>query len=144
MDKWKFLYDIQKDFDFDLLIECDRVVLTNRNNGMHIDIFEDKFYTKEMEESFIEYIVEFSTQHRHFEDLSEVEEYIRLILADEILPIEFYCNDERCFGGEISKADYEQISIERLAKLFGYITEHISQYTFEINSWSGKYNIERN
>lgn len=144
MSKWNFLYEIQESIDFDLSFKSDRVTLTNRNTGAHIDIFEDEFSIKETEESFTEYIVEFSTQHRHLEELSEVEEYVRLILADEILPIEFYCNNERCFGGEISKADYEQLSIEHLAELFGYITEYISQYTFEINSWSGKYNIERN
>lgn len=144
MDKWNFLYDIQKDFDFDLLIESDSVVLTNRNTGVHIDIFEDKFSTKDEEESFVEYLVCFSTQHRHFEELSEVEEYIHSILADEVLPIEFYCNGERRFGGEITKVDYDGLNIERLAELFGYTIEYLSQFEFEVNSWSGKYNIERN
>ena len=143
MDKWNFLYDIQKDFDFHLLIESDRVVLTNCNTGVHIDIFEDKFSTKDEKDSFMEYIVCFSTQHRHFEELSEVEEYIHLILTDEVLPIEFYCNGKRCFGGEITKADYDGLDIERLAELFGYTKEYLSQFDFEVNSWSGKYNIKR-
>lgn len=111
---------------------------------MHIDIFEDKFSTIDNEESFIEYIVCFSTQHRHFENLSEVEKYVHLIVNDEVLPIEFYYNSERRFGGEITKADYDGLNIERLAELFGYTTEYLSQFTFEINSWSGNYNSEHN
>lgn len=143
MSKWNFLYEIQESIDFDLSFKSDRVTLTNRNTGAHIDIFEDEFSIKGTEESFTEYIVEFSTQHRHLEELSEVEEYVRSILADEILPIEFYYNGERRFGGEILQADYVQLSIEHLAKLFGYTTEYLSQFDFEVHSWSGKYDIKR-
>ncbi len=144
MDKWNFLYDFQKTFDFDLSVESDMAVLTNRNTGVHIEIFEDKYSTKDMKESFAEYRVCFSTQHRHFEDLGKVEKYVRLILTDEILPTEFYYNGERRFGGEITKADYQDLNIEHLAELFGYTVEYIYQFDFEVSSWSGKYNIERN
>ncbi|MBO5333668.1 MAG: hypothetical protein J6B37_06105 [Clostridia bacterium] len=144
MDKWRFLYDFQKTFDFDLSVESDTAVLTNHNTGVHIEIFEDKHLTKDMKESFVEYRVCFSTQHRHFEDLGKVEKYVRLILTDEILPTEFYYNGERRFGGEITKADYEDLNIEHLAELFGYTVEYLSQFDFEVSSWSGKYNIERN
>lgn len=144
MDKWSFLYDFQKTFDFDLSVESDMAVLTNRNTGVHIEIFEDKYSTKDMKESFVEYRVCFSTQHQHFENLSKVEKYVRLILTDEILTTEFYYNGERRFGGEITKADYQDLNIEHLAELFGYTTEYLSQFDFEVSSWSGKYNIERN
>ncbi len=144
MDKWNFLYDFQKSFDFDLSVESDTAVLTNHNTGAHIEIFEDKYSTKDIKEPFVEYRVCFSTQHRHFDSLSKVEKYVNLILTDEILPIEFYYNGERRFGGEITKTDYEGLNIERLAELFGYTIEYLSQFDFEVHSWSGKYNIKSN
>lgn len=144
MGKWDFLYDIQKVFAFDLSIKNDEVKLTNRNTGESIEVFEEEYSSADSEtDSFIEYTVCFSTQHRHFEDLSNVKQYIIQLLNDEVLPIEFFLHGERRFGGEIKITDYDGLTIDFLANHYGYSVEYISQFEYEIHSWSGQYNTER-
>ncbi len=140
MDKWGFLRQIQRDFAFDLETEKDRAVLINRLTGGCINVYEEEYYTDEQKvETFVRYTVEFSTQHRHFQDLDDVEEYICLILTDEILPIEFCYHGERRFGGEVRRDDLEGLTAEWLADQFGYTADYIKQFDYEIHSWSGKY-----
>ncbi len=141
MGKWDFLYDIQKEFDFDLSIEKNGAKLTNRNTKESIEVYEEEYYYSDAPEAdpFVMYIVCFSTQHAHFEELSEVKQYIIRLLNDEVLPIEFYLNGERRFGGEIEKTEYDELTIDLLADRFGYTADYISQFEYEIHSWSGKY-----
>ena len=144
MGKWDFLYDIQKAFAFDLSIKLDTVKLTNRNTGESIDVYEEEYSSDDSEnDSFIRYTVSFSTQHRHFEELDNVKQYIMQLLQDEVLPIEFFLHGKRCFGGEIKKTDYDGMTIDFLASYWGYSVDYISQLEYEIHSWSGQYNIER-
>ena len=146
-NKWDFLNDLQKSFQFDLKTADDEAVLTNRSTGESIEIIEEKYttasYGDKIPEVYCEYIVCFSTQHRHFEDLSDAADYVRLILNDEVLPIEFYQNGERRFGGDIRRTDFYNLTAEFLSKEFCHSADHISQLEYEIHSWSGKYNIER-
>lgn len=145
MGKWDFLKEFQKEFAFDLSLKEDGAILTNTETGESIEIFEEEYdYTVDPKDGlYVEYIVCFTTQHRHFEDLSDVAEYIRLILTDEVLPIEFYLHGERRFGGEIKKTDFYRLTIEILAGYYGYSVEYLSQFEYEIHSWSGRYNVER-
>lgn len=145
MGKWDFLNEIRKEFAFDLSLKEDGAILTNRETGESIEIFEEEYYNSvdPKDGLYVEYIVCFSTQHRHFEDLSDVVEYIRLILTDEVLPIEFYLHGERRFGGEIKKSDFDGLSTEFLAGYYGYSVECLSQFEYEIHSWSGRCNVER-
>ena len=145
MGKWDFLNEIQKEFAFDLSLKEDGAILTNTETREIIEIFEEKYYysVEPKDGHYVEYIVCFTTQHRHFEDLSDVADYIRLILTDEVLPIEFYLHGERRFGGEIKKTDFYRLTIEILAGYYGYSVEYLSQFEYEIHSWSGRYNVER-
>ncbi len=137
MNKWDLLIDIQKSFEFDLTVKNDEAVLTNRDTGESIEIYEERYTS----DNSYEYVVCFSTQHCHFDDIDDAAEYIRLILTDEVLPIEFYFGGKDYFGGEIRKSDYNKLNKEFLARRFGYDTEYISQFEYEVHSWSGKYNL---
>lgn len=144
MSKWDFLYDIQKSFDFDLEIKEDTAVLINKITKAKIEIYKEIYYTDDQRKNvFYEYIVIFTTQHRHFDDLNEVDEYVRRILTDDVLPIEFYKDGKNKFGGELSKSEFEKLSKRFLAEEFGYTEEYISEFEYEIHSWSGKYDIVR-
>ena len=143
MGKWDFLNEIQKEFAFDLSLKEDEAILTNLETGESIEIFEEDYSVDPKDWLYVEYIVCFTTQHRHFEDLSDAADYIRLILTDEVLPIEFYLNGERRFGGEIKKSDFDRLTVEFLAGYYGYSVEYLSQFEYEIHSWSGRYNVER-
>ena len=144
MSKWDFLEDICNTFKLDMTIKEDEAVLSNKDTGEKLEIYEEQYCSSDMKDVFVQYIVCFSTQHRHFDDLSEAENYIRMILTDDVLPIEFYIDGKRKFGGEISKADFERLSIEFLADRFGYTVDYIAQFDYEIHSWSGKNNITYN
>ena len=149
MGKWDPLHELAQKHRLALTADDAKAILTDPKTGEHIDIFEEKYYSKEYfttgseEDVFVEYIVCFSTQHRHFEDLDDALEYVEAIIADEVLPIEFYLNGKRRFGGEIAKADFEELSVEFLAAHYGYSVEYLSQFEYEIHSWSGRYNTER-
>lgn len=143
MEKWEFLKNIQKIYAIDFTVEEDEASIVNPDNGKCIKIYSEKYYSKDGKEAFSEYIVCFATQHRHFDELDEVEEYIHEILKDEVLPIEFYVADKRGFGGEIEKAELETLTFALLAQQWGYSTEYLSARDYEICSWSGKYDSGR-
>lgn len=143
MEKWEFLNNAQKLYAINFTVEEDEASIINPNNGKCVNIYREKYYSENGKDIFIEYTVCFATQHRHLEDLDEVEEYIHRVLKDEILAMEFYDADERSFGGEIEKADFASLSLNLLAKRWGYSIEYLSAKDYEIHSWSGKYDIGR-
>lgn len=143
METWEFLNDVQKLYAINLDIKEDEARIINPNNGKCVNIYREKYYSQDGKDVFIEYIVCFATQHRHLEDLDEVEEYVHSILKDEILAIEFYNSGARSFGGEIEKADLLDLSLTLLGKRWGYSMEHFSAKEYEIYSWSGKYDSGR-
>ena len=68
MGKWDFLDEIQKEFAFDLSLKEDGAILTNRETRESIEIFEEEYYysVDPKDGLYVEYIVCFTTQHRHF------------------------------------------------------------------------------
>ena len=145
MDKWDFLNDIHKLYDVNIEIKDNGVSIINPNNQKHIDIYKDEYYSNDTNDSFIEYIVCFTTQHVHFENLSNVEKYVYMILKDEIFAIEFYHSNTNNsgFGGDIKKSDFQSLSLKLLSELWGHSIEYLSTKDYEIHSWSGKYDSGR-
>ena len=122
-------------------VKDEKMIVYNVDNSNYLEVIEETYSSKT--DSFIEYIVSFSTQHSHFDNIGEVLEYMNSIMGDQVLPIEFYYNNEKRFGGEITLEQFTSLSITLLADIFGYSEEYISKYDYEIHSWSGKNDIER-
>ncbi len=139
-----FFKEICKSYDLQIHCTDDTIVIRDTKSDASIEISQDDYYMDlKKEKTFSEYTVYFSTQHRHFNSLEEAEEYVRLILSDEVLPIEFFDDNRTRFGGEIGRDDLSNISAQRLARLFGYSVEYLSKFSFEVHSWSGKNDIKR-
>lgn len=120
----------------------DKLYIYNKENNNYIEIIKITYSSNK--DSFIEYIISFSSQHHHFKDnIEEILEYIKDIMNDQVLPIEFYSNDKNRFGSEISFELFNNLSIKSLANYFGYSEDYISTFEFEIHSWTGKYDIKR-
>ena len=96
-------------------------------------------------ERFVEYIVQFSTQHRHFdaEDADELLEYMRSILDDRTLPLEFYLDGKPRFGTDIPSEDLDRLSASYLENEYEFIHADLLSLDYEIHSWSGKYDTGR-
>ncbi len=114
-----------KPYDASVIIRENELTVTNRQNG----------------KTFSEYIVEFSTQHRHFEEDEEEEiiDYILSIMRDEVLPIEFFCNDQRRFGGELDRKKNPCVDPAKWLADISYDAAQHAAFTYEINSWSGRF-----
>ena len=95
-----------------------------------------------MKDRFVQYIVCFSTQHCHFDVNEEDEalEYILAIMEDKVLPLEFYMDGKRRFGGEIEADDLDKLSVSFLAEWIGFSSDYLLSFDYEIHSWSGKNN----
>lgn len=159
MTDFAFLEEIGKQFQLDVTEQDQSVVLKDRKTNAVIEVFRESCLSSDGEDGFLRYTVSFATQHRHFDcwqdqqgqmdakELREVEaeaeRYIRQILLDERLPIEFYRGDRQSFGGELTKNEYENLSTELLSGRFGYSADLLSQYSFEIHSWSGQLDMKR-
>ena len=159
MTDFAFLEEIGKQFQLDVTEQDHSVALKDRKTNAVIEVFRESYLSSGGEDGFLQYTVSFATQHRHFDcwqdqqgrmdakelrDVeAEAERYIRQILSDERLPIEFYSGDRRSFGGELTKKEYENLSMELLSGRFGYSADLLSQYAFEIYSWSGQYDLKR-
>ncbi len=123
-------------------IKDEILMIYNIDNNNSIEIIEETYSSKN--DSYREYIVSFSTQHCHFDDdIEEVIDYINKIMDDQTSQIEFYLNDEKRFGGDISREQFNNLSIKFLMDYFGYKEEYIKNYDYEIHSWSGKYDRKR-
>ncbi|MBR3301935.1 MAG: hypothetical protein IKI73_04660 [Firmicutes bacterium] len=139
-----FFKEICKTYDLSIHYTEETIVLSDPQSDAFIEVSQDEYFMDSKKAKTItEYTVCFSTQHRHFNSLEEAEEYVRLILSDEVLPIEFFDDDRARFGGEIGKDDLSNISAQRLAQLFGHSVEYLSQLSFEVHSWSGENDIKR-
>lgn len=116
---------------YDLL--DNKVIIYNKNNK-YIEVIKD---------NEDEYLVSFETQHCHLNDIDDIFNYIERIRSDDLLPIEFYLDDKRKFGGDISKEMFNELSINSLVDYFGFDEDTLSNYNYEVHSWSGKYDVER-
>ena len=144
MEKRSFLLDLREEFEFDLTEDGDRAVITNRDNGKYIEVIEDRYYAGESRtETYTEYTVCFATQHRHYDDAEDAADYIRQLLTDEVLPLEFYLDGKNRFGCDIEREKLDGLSPEVLADVVGYPVDGLSQFNFEIHSWSGRYDVTK-
>ena len=66
MKKWDFLSELQKQYGLELTEAADQAILTDPKTGAHVDVFEEAYFSKDSgEPAYVDYIVCFSTQHRH-------------------------------------------------------------------------------
>ncbi len=130
-----------KPYDASVIIRENELTVTNRQNGKTITVFAETYYDKNGAARFSKYIVEFSTQHRHFEEDEEEEiiDYILSIMRDEVLPIEFFCNDQRRFGGELDRKKNPCVDPAKWLADISYDAAQHAAFTYEINSWSGRF-----
>ena len=130
-----------KPYDASVIIRENELTVTNRQNGKTITVFAETYYDKAGAVRLSEYIVEFSTQHRHFEEDEEEEiiDYILSIMRDEVLPIEFFCNDQRRFGGELDRKKNPCVDPAKWLADISYDAAQHAAFTYEINSWSGRF-----
>lgn len=129
------------DYNVSVEVKEHELVIVNPDNGNKLHVYEEEYYSQDMTDHFVEYIVGFSTQHRHFDadDEDDILEYILVILNDKVLPFEFYMDGNRRFGGEIEEDDLEKLSVSFLAQQYGYTSDYLMSFNYEIHSWSGKY-----
>ena len=128
-------------FHVSVEVKDHELVIRNPENGNKLHVYEDVGYSQDMTIRFVEYIVEFSTQHCHFDadDEDGILEYMMDILNDKVLPFEFYMDGKRRFGGEIQADDLDNLSVSFLAQQYGYPSDTLLSFDYEIHSWSGKY-----
>ena len=144
MEKWNMLIASLRGYDVAVSETEDKVVITDRANGSEMVVFDESYQQSEdPSDLFINIVVSFSTQHRHFEDVEDATEYVLQILSDEVLPLEFYRDGQRRFGGDIERSDLPLLSQAWLAERFMVPAEQLAAYQFEIHSWSGKYDVLR-
>ena len=129
------------DYDVSVEVKEHELTIVNQENGNKLHVYEDMGYSQDMTICYVEYIVEFSTQHHHFDadDEDDILEYILAILNDKVLPLEFYMNGKRRFGGEIEAEGLDKLSVPFLAQQYGYASDYLLAFEYEIHSWSGKY-----
>ena len=129
------------DYDVSIEVKDHELVIINSDNGNKLHVYEDEGFSQDMTIRYVDYIVEFSTQHRHFDadDEDDILEYILVILNDKVLPFEFYMDGKRRFGGEIKANDLDNLSVSFLARQYGYTSDYLLSFDYEIHSWSGKY-----
>ena len=144
MKKWNTVFAFLRGYDVDVSGTEDEMTIANPANGNVIRVIDESAPAGEApSERYEEYIVEFATQHRHFVDREDAIDYVRELMEDETLPLEFFLDGKRRFGGDIPRAEMPLLSQSRLAERFLLPPEQIAAYQFEIYSWSEKYDAPR-
>ena len=146
MDVFETVIKTVKGYNVEAVVHADELQIRNPENGNMISVLKDAYRSEKNHAEYVEYVVCFSSQHRHFDpdEADEISEYVISILNDEVLPIEFYKNGKNRFGGEISKNDFDRLSFTLLTEAFGkYAGDTWLSLEYEINSWSGKRDTEK-
>ena len=144
MKEWNTVIAFLQGYDVKVSETEDEMTIANPANGNVIRVIDESAPAGEApSERYEEYIVEFATQHRHFDDREDAIDYVRELMEDETLPLEFFLDGKRRFGGDIPRAELPLLSQTRLAERFMVPPEQIAAYQFEIYSWSGKYDALR-
>ena len=145
MELFESIIQALSGYDVDFESKEHELAVVNRGNGNVLSVFEEESFSLDRKERFVEYIVQFSTQHRHFdaEDADELLEYMRSILDDRTLPLEFYLDGKPRFGGEFKAEELDRLSVSYLADEYGFIRADLLSLDYEIHSWSGKYDTGR-
>ncbi len=144
MEKWNTLIASLRGYDVAVSETEDELTVASRANGSEIHVFDESAPAGEdLSERCEEYIISFSTQHCHLDDMEDVIDYVQRIIEDETLPLEFYLDGKRRFGGDILRAQLPLLSQAWLAGRFMVPQEQLAAYQFEIHSWSGKYDVPR-
>ncbi len=110
-------------------------VIVNPNYDENITVYDDEY----------EYIVCFSFQHCHFDDEDDIIEWIHSIIFNNTLAIEFFKNEQRCFGGEIDAKELQYLTYEKLERFTGYYgTAKLLDVadSFKIRGWDNKNNLD--
>ena len=121
----------------------DEISLLNKNNKREIKIRKDEYEASDGSDRFIQYMVYFSYNHWHLDNINEVVELIQCIINDEELVVQFFKDNKESFGSGMSIEDYNRLSLDFLSEYYGYKKEYILERDIEVVSWSGKYDIPK-
>jgi hypothetical protein len=97
------------------------------------------------EDDFTPYIVFFAFQHCHMRDEEAVINYINVIITGNIFSIEYFNNDARCFGRDISAEELKDLSYEVLEQNTGYYgTTKLKDFvdSFKVRGWHSDCNFD--
>ena len=127
--------------------EYDVQFLENSTGAVLINPFYDeniKVYYYE-DDDFTPYCACFSFQHCHLPDEEDTLEWIRSIISEDKLAIEFFKDGKQHFGGDIEAKDLSNLSFHKLkhfAEDFG-LTKLISiADTFKVRGWNNQHNFD--
>lgn len=97
------------------------------------------------DDDFTPYIVYFAFQHCHMCDEEDIVEYINDIIDGNVFSIEFFNNGARCFGGDITAAELNDLSYETLARYMESLgVAKMIDYanSFKLRGWHSNYNLD--
>ena len=83
-------------------------------------------------------VSEFNNIFNYSIDINKVTECIDDFINNHVGAIEFFRDNRNCFGGSIILGKVNYMSVEELAKMFGYKKEHFEKMNFKIRTWDGK------
>ena len=122
----------------DISYDGETITIFNPYSNNDIVVDYELFTSVDGSDSFEQYTVNFSYQHRHFENESDVIEWIRSFTKDSLLAIEFFKGNENRFGGEISYSSISQLTHDIFVEKYGYYNGFSECDNFKIRSWSGE------
>lgn len=145
MIKWNRFKEISKTYGAILETGEKSVTLTSSKSGMKVSVSEEEYFTDEFKfVKDMEYDVAFFTQHRYFDKLADAANYVRRIMDDDVIAVQFYnAWDEPVFGGDIDKNAFDKLTSTYLSHLFGIQEEIVSQYSVDTRSWSGDRDLKK-
>ncbi len=97
------------------------------------------------EDDFTPYVVSFAFQHCHMCDEEDVLKYVNDIIDGNLLSIEFFNKGTRCFGGDITAEELDDLSYESLKKsMEDWGIPNLLNYadSFKLRDWHDKYNFD--
>ncbi len=134
---------IAAEYDAAFERKIEEIVFKNRKNEKTITILDEgcTYSDEEGLHTYDRYTVYFTTQHRHYEEFEDALDYVGQLMRDEILAIEYYRGDERRFGGDIERSELYDPDPPTRGTIFSMLPADHPGLNYEINSWSGKYDL---
>lgn len=134
-----FLKNAFSEYKIEFSEDCTNAVIFNPFYDENFTVY---YYE---EDDFTPFCVSFSFQHCHLTDEEDTVDWINEIITGKKLVIEFFQNEQRCFGSDIDAEELRELSYTKLEQFTGYygLTKLLKiADSFKVRGWDIAHNFD--
>lgn len=145
IERFDFLKKQLSSYEMNFSEDGSTVEIVNPFGNENIRVEYEEYVPEYDFTPYTEYTVFFAFQHRHMRGEEDVIDYINNIINGKIFSIEYFNNDIRRFGGDITAEELKDLSYDTLEQNTGYYgipKLKDCADSFKVRGWHNDYNFD--